>query len=224
MRNGRSWPDRRCLQRAAPVRAQAGGSSSVSSAVARWLTRTLMCSRPGSGKLLCVCDTCAILFPGGHARYRRVPDTIRVAAEFSAHRRAVGPAADSDRDGVLLSEQPPPGEWSPSIPVRPVPTESLLPLGRGTRSWLRTRRSRQWLPDVEALVVNRLGQRTRRAIIHEHRPEYFILPIDQCFRLVGLIRLHWKGLSGGTEVWREIAGFFAEIGRRRSLSRGVARA
>ncbi len=35
----------------------------------------------------------------------------------------------------------------------------------------------------------------------DRRPESYILPIDECFRLVGLIRLHWKGLSGGTEVW-----------------------
>ena len=53
-------------------------------------------------------------------------------------------------------------------------------------------------PDVEALLVNRVGE-TR---------EYFIAPIDGCFELVGLIRLHWHGLSGGDEVWREIGGFF----------------
>ncbi|HEX8896401.1 MAG TPA: DUF5947 family protein, partial [Terriglobales bacterium] len=41
--------------------------------------------------------------------------------------------------------------------------------------------------------------------------EYYIAPIDACYRLVGLIRLHWHGLSGGEEVWREIDNFFAEL-------------
>ncbi len=42
-------------------------------------------------------------------------------------------------------------------------------------------------PDVEALLVNRVGA-TR---------EYFIVPIDECYRLVGIIRMRWSGLSGG---------------------------
>jgi hypothetical protein len=29
--------------------------------------------------------------------------------------------------------------------------------------------------------------------------------------LVGLIRSNWRGLSGGTEVWRAIAVFFKEL-------------
>jgi hypothetical protein len=41
--------------------------------------------------------------------------------------------------------------------------------------------------------------------------EYYLVPIDECYKLVGLIRTHWRGLSGGTEVWREIGAFFAEL-------------
>jgi hypothetical protein len=26
-----------------------------------------------------------------------------------------------------------------------------------------------------------------------------------------LIRIHWKGLSGGTEVWRELGEFFRNV-------------
>jgi hypothetical protein len=54
--------------------------------------------------------------------------------------------------------------------------------------------------DVEALLVNRLDKH-----------EYYILPIDECFRLVGIIRTHWHGFSGGTEVWHEIEKFFAKL-------------
>jgi hypothetical protein len=61
-------------------------------------------------------------------------------------------------------------------------------------------------PDVEALLLNRVRD----------RHEYYIVPLDACYRLVGLIRLRWRGLSGGEEVWSEIARFFAEMGRRAS--------
>jgi len=59
--------------------------------------------------------------------------------------------------------------------------------------------------DVEALLVNRVG--AGRGV----KPEYYVVPIDECYKLVGLIRMHWRGLSGGTEVWREVGQFFAEL-------------
>src|SRR5579859_1233883 len=64
--------------------------------------------------------------------------------------------------------------------------------------------------DVEALLVNRV----RGAC------EYYIVPIDACYRLVGLIRLSWRGLGGGTEVWEAIAGFFQEIQAKAQPVRG----
>ncbi len=56
-------------------------------------------------------------------------------------------------------------------------------------------------PDVEGLLVNRIST----------PPQYYRAPIDQCFRLVGIIRTQWRGLSGGTDVWREIDRFFEEL-------------
>ena len=79
--------------------------------------------------------------------------------------------------------------------------ESLLPL----ESWKELVEANQVLegiePDVQALLVNRVG--TAR--------EYFIVPIDTCYELIGLIRTHWRGLSGGETVWREIREFFARL-------------
>jgi hypothetical protein len=59
-------------------------------------------------------------------------------------------------------------------------------------------------PDVEALVVNR----ARGARGH------WIAPVDECYSLVGLIRTHWRGLTGGSEVWEQIERFFARLDRR----------
>jgi Family of unknown function (DUF5947) len=61
-------------------------------------------------------------------------------------------------------------------------------------------------PDVEGLLVYRVG----------NSREHFIIPIDECFKLIAIIRLKWRGLSGGTEVWAEIGRFLDEL-KRRSL-------
>jgi hypothetical protein len=54
---------------------------------------------------------------------------------------------------------------------------------------------------VEALLVNR-AQGAR---------QQWIVPIDDCFRLVGVIRTHWRGLTGGKEVWQALPRFFEDL-------------
>jgi hypothetical protein len=84
------------------------------------------------------------------------------------------------------------------------PTESLLALD----SWNEIVQDNPLLqrmePDVEALLVNRVRE-TR---------EYYLVPIDECYKLVGLIRARWRGLSGGAEVWNEIGQFFTTLKER----------
>jgi hypothetical protein len=63
-------------------------------------------------------------------------------------------------------------------------------------------------PDVEALLVRR-GDAGRTG-----RPEALLVPVDACYRLVGLVRTHWKGFDGGTEAWAAIDAFFAELRER----------
>ena len=58
--------------------------------------------------------------------------------------------------------------------------------------------------DAEALIVDRTGD--------PHR--YAIVPIDDCYRLVGMIKASWEGISGGDAVERGVEEFFAEIGAR----------
>ena len=86
-------------------------------------------------------------------------------------------------------------------------TESLLSLDAWDEIAAENHRAaRRWKPDVEALLVNRLGHSRGFS-----DPEYYLVPIDECFKLVGLIRTHWRGLSGGTEVWQQMAQFFADL-------------
>lgn len=56
-------------------------------------------------------------------------------------------------------------------------------------------------PSVEALLVN-----TSRG-----RHEHWIVPIEDCYRLAGVIREHWTGMSGGTAVWPAVDEFFAGL-------------
>jgi len=93
--------------------------------------------------------------------------------------------------------------------------ESLLPLDAWTEIEENNPTLHQLKPDVEALLVNRVGHAhgTRDA-------EYYIAPIDECYKLVGLIRTNWKGLSGSAEVWTEVGRFFTELRSKSEVVRG----
>ena len=63
------------------------------------------------------------------------------------------------------------------------------------------------IPDLEALLVNRLQEEN----------QYFIVPIDSCYKLIGMIRTAWKGIFGGKEVNDIINKFFNEL-REKSVA------
>ena len=44
--------------------------------------------------------------------------------------------------------------------------------------------------------------------------EYFLVPIDACYELAGLMRLNWHGFDGGTEAKASIAAFLANVRQR----------
>jgi Family of unknown function (DUF5947) len=56
-------------------------------------------------------------------------------------------------------------------------------------------------PDLEALLVNRL----------DSVGQYYIVPVDSCYKLIGMIRISWKGIFGGKEVNDIITQFFSEL-------------
>ena len=159
---------------------------------------------PTSRQLVCCCDACAILFSGqAGGKYRRVPRRIRALSDFRM--------TDAQWDSLLipigmvfLFQSVSAGRVVAFYPGPAGATESLLELG----AWEDLARENPILdgldPDVEALLVNRLnGAR-----------EYYLVPIDECYKLVGLIRTHWRGLSGGAEAREAIGQFFASLRER----------
>jgi hypothetical protein len=59
-------------------------------------------------------------------------------------------------------------------------------------------------PDAEALVVNRISE----------PPEFVIVPIDECYAMVGAIKMNWEGISGGAAIEREVPAFFERMRAR----------
>jgi hypothetical protein len=159
-----------------------------------------------SREIMCACQACKILFDrkaAGGDHYRLIPDRrlsvedfvlddvgwakLRIPVEMAFFFR------NSEAERVDAFYPSPAGA-----------TQSLLEF----EAWDEIERDNPVLttlePDVEALLVNRA--RGSRA--------HYVVPIDDCYRLVGLIRTRWRGLSGGEEVWKEIGAFFDDLGKR----------
>ena len=155
-------------------------------------------------RITCACEACSILFSGStRQRYRRIPRDVYRLDNFSMDDHEwesllipinLAFFVYSSEAKKMVAQYPSPGGvmessldleyWSVIVGRNPVLTRIE--------------------PDVEALLVNRIGQ----------LPEYFRVPIDKCFQLVGIIRTHWRGLSGGEQVWKEIDKFFHELGKQ----------
>jgi hypothetical protein len=170
-------------------------------------------------QIVCACDACSTLFDGMQGgKYRRVARRALVLADFHMN--------DGQWEDLLIPINMAFFFYSSvharMVTLYPSPAgavESLLPLD----AWADIVRENSVLsklePDIEALLVNRVGH------AHALSPaEYYFAPIDDCYRLVGLIRTHWKGLSGGNEVWTEIARFFSELKARADIVIGEAHA
>jgi hypothetical protein len=164
---------------------------------------------PRNREIACSCDGCAVLFcgqPGAH--YLRIPRRIRALADFQMPNlqweflmMPINLAFfyyDTAR-GRMMAMYP-----SPAGAI-----ESLLSLESWAEIAAQHPSLRTMEPDVETFLVNRVGA----------NHEYYVVPIDECFHLVGLIRMHWRGLSGGAEVWKHIDEFFASLKARSTAVR-----
>ena len=166
---------------------------------------------PASRRMLCSCTACAILFSGMGTKYKRVPRRVLALADFRL--------SDGQWDSLMVPIsmafffRSTPNERVVALYPSPAgATESLLPLETWTEIEDANPVLKEMEADVEALLVNRVGHVRGFAA-----PEYYLLPIDECYKLVGLIRANWRGLSGGTEVWQEIGRFFQGLKERATV-------
>ncbi|MFI6564970.1 DUF5947 family protein [Streptomyces sp. NPDC050534] len=154
----------------------------------------------GEQLVCCACGPCSVLFAGdgaGEGRYRLVP-----------RRRIRLPRVDTEvlgvpvglvffvprADGTVTAEGPSPAgamRWEVDA-----------------AAWQRLAAAHPQLasmePDVEALLVN-----TVHGLDH-----HWLVPVDDCFRMVAVVRRAWQGLSGGGEVWSAVERFFEDLTER----------
>ena len=152
-------------------------------------------------KLLCCCQACALLF-GNHddGKYRAVPRSSQHLSDFRI--------SDAQWDALLIPigiafffKSTPESRVIALYPSPAGATESLLDLAAWEELAADNPVLAQLQPDVEALLVNRV----------DSARDYYRVPLDQCYALVGLIRGRWHGLSGGADVWNAIHEFFTGL-------------
>lgn len=160
-----------------------------------------------SRNLACSCRACYLLFTAQAAvqgRYLAIPDRYLhdcsfalTQSDWDAFQIPVRIAFFffNSRIGRIVALYPGPAGA----------TESMLDLRawddlRAANSVLETMR-----PDVEALLV------------YGHRGggfDCFIVPIDACYELTGVMRRNWKGFDGGEQAWNAVDAFFDRIRER----------
>jgi hypothetical protein len=156
---------------------------------------------PEKRTLVCACPACALLLASSAGtRFRRIPPEIQRLTDCRMTEQqwlALGIPINlafvvrQNARGAVVALYPSPA----GITESPVAEDVWSEIVRDEP------RLASLQDDVQALLIHRVVQPA----------QYYIAPIDACYRLSGLIRLHWKGFSGGTEVWKQIAGFFDEV-------------
>jgi hypothetical protein len=158
-----------------------------------------------SRSLKCACQACALLFTAGGAaggRFRSVPkdvyslpDLTITSAQWDGLQIPVGVAfffTNSDT-----------GAMSAFYPSPAGATESLLPLGAFDELADEHPALDEVRSDVEAILVRLEGGMS----------ECFIVPIDVCYELVGLLRQSWRGFDGGKEAHERLDELFGRLAR-----------
>jgi hypothetical protein len=161
-----------------------------------------------SRQIACACDACAILFSGqassnqGGSKFLRVPRRVRRLETFAF--------TDLQWEAMLLPINLAfflrTGEGGTAVfyPSPAGPIESLLSLPPWHQQFSSAPELASVEAEVEALLVNRVNGQA----VH------LIVPLDECYRLVGIIRTQWRGLSGGANVWQAVDAFFSDLQSR----------
>lgn len=153
-----------------------------------------------TGRPLCSCRACALLFQppdAAHGRYRRIPERREPLPGLEPAELPVPVGLAFfvvTGDGSVVAHYPSPAgatrcqldvdDWQSLVTACP--------------------RLNDLEPLVEAALVNRVGAGT----------EAWLVPVADCYALVGRLRTQWEGLSGGKRVGKAVETFFDELRRR----------
>lgn len=159
---------------------------------------------PKNRQLHCTCDACAILFSADQSqRYRRVPPRLSFVADLDI--------SDETWQSLYIPinlaffyRSSATGKVSAVYPSPGGAVESLLPMDAWEQISAKSAVAAKMQSDVEAIMVNHI----------KGRRDCFLVSIDECYKLIGLIRSNWRGLSGGQEAWAAITAFFEDFHRR----------
>jgi uncharacterized protein DUF5947 len=158
-------------------------------------------------RLLCSCYACTLLFaaPGAARgrfkmvpkRYAAVPAPLFSDAQWEALGIPIGLAFFFENSATqhVIAFYPGPGGA----------TESQLPLEAWQELRVREPLIGSMQPDVEAALVYRPKNAPALS---------YIVPIDVCYELVGLVRTKWQGISGGDDIHEAIETFFTQLAQR----------
>ncbi|CUU57990.1 hypothetical protein Ga0074812_11618 [Parafrankia irregularis] len=179
-----------------------------------------------SRSILCACPGCRLLFTptgAGGGRYRAIPTRYHFAPSFAAGPRLlaaagipVGLAFFVIHDGTVNAFYPSPaGATHCELPATLTPQDLNLddPGGPGTGTD-RATGGPVWRPEPEVEAV----------LVHVTRDGQagYLLPIDACYRLVGDLRLHWRGFDGGADARAHLAAFLADARHRAGAAPAAA--
>jgi hypothetical protein len=150
-----------------------------------------------AGELLCSCHACTILFnrqQASRGHYRLVPSRrVRLSG--------LSPQVLGVPVGLAFFVRRPDDQVTAHYPSPAGATRWEIDPGAWDRARAACTALSDLEPDVEAVLVH-----TARG-----RNETWLVPIDECYRLVAIVRQHWQGMSGGDRVWQEIDTFFAGL-------------
>jgi hypothetical protein len=156
-----------------------------------------------TGTVSCACRACAVLFDHGTASaggYRLLPQERR-RLDGCWIDDAVWAGLGVPVSLAFFTRSGESGDVTAAYPSPLGALRATVPRD----SWQEVERCHPDLPesvtDVRALLVHR----ARGA------DEHWLVPLDDCYRLVAVVRAHWKGLDGGPEVWQRVEDFFREL-------------
>ncbi len=150
-----------------------------------------------SGELICACQACCILFDRDQAsdgHYRLIPPQRRPLP-------ALAPASLGVPVGLAFFVRHTDGSVAAHYPSPAGATQWQVDEDRWREAVRASPEISDLAPDVQAVLVNTAGGRAQA----------WLVPIDDCYRLVAVVRKGWEGLTGGDRVWPEIERFFADL-------------